>query len=84
MERKEYLRVFYNATDAEEGVDEAVAMGYRVKLISQSMIPRSETRSENYRRHYALAVVFEPDPDYKEYPDVSSPIDPDDWHSQKK
>ena len=75
MERKEYLRVFFTATDAEEGVDEAVAMGYRVKLISQSMIPRSETRSENYRRHYALTVVFEPDPNYKEYPDESLPDD---------
>ena len=84
MERKEYLKVFFKAEDVEEGVDEAVAMGYRVKLISQSMIPSSETRSENYRIHYALAVVFEPDPDYKEFPHVSGPIDPDDWHSQKK
>lgn len=75
MERKEYLKVFFKAEDVEEGVDEAVAMGYRVKLISQSMIPRSETRSENYRRHYALAIVFEPDPDYKEYPDEGLPDD---------
>ena len=64
MERKEYLQVFFNSMDAEDGVDKAVAQGYRVKLISQSMIPRSEI----YTRHYALAIVFEPDPDYKEFP----------------
>ena len=80
MERKEYLHVFYDPSEAEDGVDEAVAQGYRVKLISQSMI----RRSNNNGIDYALAIVFEPDPDYKEYPDVSGPIDPDDWHSQKK
>ena len=73
MERKEYLRVFFNPKDAENGVDEAVAMGYRVKLISQSMIPRSE----KYTRHYALSVVFEPDPNYTEYPDEDLPYDSD-------
>ena len=71
MERKEYLRVFYKAWDAENGVEEAVSRGYRVKHISQSMIPRSE----KYTRHYALAIVFEPDPNYKEYPDESLPDD---------
>lgn len=80
MERKEYLQVFYDPSDAENGVDEAVKMGYRVKLISQSMIRRSYGNEIDY----ALAIVFEPDPDYKEFPHVSGPIDPDDWHSQKK
>lgn len=79
MERKEYLQVFDDPSSAEGGVDEAVKMGYRVKLISQSLVPRPNRDAP----HYALAVVFEPDPDYKEFPHVSGPIDPDDWHSQK-
>ena len=79
MERKEYLHVFYDPSEAEDGVDEAVAQGYRVKLISQSMI----RRSNNNGIDYALAVVFEPDPDYEEFPRTRGPIDPADYSSKK-